>query len=146
MTTSSRLVCALAAAAAAALASACAPDDVRADTDECLIVPFTSGYPARSRRAAAHVFERRCPGSPRPTWNVSIQPGFDMPNSDGNVFVAEDSGGVIEASGRRFIVVANWLDSTRLQVGYDERARVIKSVPELGGVRIELRPLSANPQ
>ena len=88
--------------------------------DQLSEVPSPDGV----RRAV--VFERNCGGTTPFSTQVSVLPtGVTLPDSGGNVFVADtDRGRAPAATGGGPRVAARWLAPDTLEIRYDPRARI----------------------
>jgi hypothetical protein len=86
----------------------------------------------------AVIFHRQCgPGTPVRT-HLSILPGrTDLPNDDGNVFIAAGPLSSNDGPGIRI----EWAGRNRLQVHYDPQLRVIKQEDEEAAVVIAYSPV-----
>ena len=93
--------------------------------------------PDRTRRAV--VFQRECGATAPFSTQVSILPaGATLPDSSGNVFVADTDHGRAEAGpGGGPGVSVRWIAGDTLEVRYDPRARIF--VQEVHGPGAEVR-------
>jgi hypothetical protein len=108
--------------------------DLAGDCTNHVIAEATS--PRGEQRAV--VFQRSCGATTGFSTQVSlVRIGVALPDSGGNVFIADDDHGRAPAgpAGGPQVEV-RWLASDTLEVRYDRRARVFKREPHAPGVEV----------
>jgi hypothetical protein len=87
-----------------------------------------SESPSPDSALRAVVFERNCGATTAFTTHVSVlENGVTLPDSVGNVFVADEY---------RIQTAARWSSPGTIEIRHDSRARVFKSEPAIGNVRV----------
>ena len=83
----------------------------------------------------AVLFERNCGGTTARSYHVSLLPvGEDLPDEEGNIFIAETTSAAIE-----------WEDDTTLKIGYPEPAEVFLQWQSFHEINIVYEEIISDP-